>query len=146
MSFREKSAWVMIVALLIAGANYVVDVLRASLALGHIAPPSGGLVLAYIIVLAILAVFGETILALISPKEAQAGADERDRLVAARAGQVFGVVLAVAVVSLLGSYVLGPHGGTVMNGDALFQGLLVAMMVAQITEYAAQIWFYRRGV
>ena len=55
------------------------------------------------------------------------------------------MVLAVGVVSLLGSYILGPHRGSPVNGDALFQGLLVVMMAAQIAEYAAQIWFYRRG-
>lgn len=146
MSFREKSAWVMMITLIIGGVNYSITVGKASLAIGHIAPPSSGLVLAYIISLTLIAVFGQIIIAALSPKEAEAGADERDRLIAARAGSVFGHVLVVGLVGVLASYILGPHGGTLVNGDALFQGALASLMIAQTTEYAAQIWFYRRGV
>jgi hypothetical protein len=146
MSFREKSAWVMVAALLIAGANYLLVTGQQSLALGHIAPPLMSLVIVYVVVLVIIAVFGATIIALLSPKEAEAGADERDRLIAMRAGSVFGQVLAVGVVGLLGAYLFGPHYGDPINGDALFQGLVIALMIAQITEYIVQIWLYRRGV
>jgi len=146
MSFREKSAWVMVAALLIAGANYLFVVAQSSLSLGYIAPPITRLVVAYIVVLVIISVFGQTIIALLSPKEAEAGADERDRLIASRAGHVFGQVLAVGVVSLLGAYLFSPHFRSAMNGDMLFQGTLITLMVAQIIEYMAQIWFYRRGV
>jgi hypothetical protein len=97
-------------------------------------------------VLGIVAGFGEAIIALLSPKDANAPADERDRLIAAHAGEVFGQVLAVGLAILLGSYVLGPHGGTAIGGYALFHGGLVLLMAAQITEYAAQIVRYRRGV
>jgi hypothetical protein len=146
MSFREKSAWVMVLALLVAGVNYFRIVGYTSLAHGHISPPSSGLVMVYIISLTLIAVFGQVVISALSPTEAQAGADERDRLIAARAGSVFGHVLAIALVGVLLSYVLGPHGGTLVNGDALFQGALSSLMIAQVAEYAAQIWFYRRGL
>ena len=145
MPFREKSAWVMIAALTLAGIYYVYIVLTASLTLGHIAPPSGALVLAYLIALGIVIAFGEGIIAALSPKEANAPADERDDAIATRAGHVFGQVLAVGVVVMLGAYVMGPHGGTAVGGYALFHGVLAILMAAQITEYAAQIWRYRRG-
>lgn len=145
MTFREKSAWVMIAALLIAGIAYFIAVLDASLALDEIAPPSGGLVLAYLIGLGIIIAFGESIIAALSPKEASTPADERDDQIAVRAGHVFGQVLAVGVVVMLAAYVTGPHGGTAVGGYALFHGVLAILMVAQITEYASQIWRYRRG-
>jgi uncharacterized membrane protein len=146
MSFRERSAWVMVLALLIAGAKYLAVVAEKSLVLGHVAPPLTQMVIVYIVFLVVIAVFGQTAVALLSPREAEAGADERDRLIAARAGHVFGQVLAVGVVSLLGAYLLSPHRGDPTNGDMLFQGMLIALMVAQIAEYATQIWFYRRGL
>ena len=146
MSFRERSAWVMMLALLVAGASYFRIVGSTSLALGHISPPSSGLVMAYIISLTLIAIFGQVVIAALSPREAEAGADERDRLIAARAGSLFGHVLAIGLVGVLVCYVLGPHGGTLVNGDALFQGALSSLMIAQIAEYAAQIWFYRRGL
>lgn len=147
MSFREKSAWVMVIALLIAGVNYLVTVGDASARLGHIAPPSSGLVLAYIISLTLIAVFGQIVIAALSPKdESGAAADERDRLIAARAGSTFGLVLAVGVIGLLITYVFGPFVKSPVNADMLFQGTLLSLMIAQIAEYAAQIWFYRRGI
>ena len=146
MSFRERSAWVMMLALLVAGVSYFRIVGSTSLALGHISPPSSGLVMAYIISLTLSAIFGQVVIAALSPREAEAGADERDRLIAARAGSVFGHVLAIGLIGVLACYVLGPHGGTLVNGDALFQGALSSLMIAQIAEYAAQIWFYRRGL
>jgi hypothetical protein len=146
MSFREKSAWAMVFALLVAGVNYFRIVGQASLSLGHISPPSAGLVMAYIIALALIAVFGQVVIAALSPAEAAADDDERDHLIAARAGSVFGHVLAVGLVGVLLAYVVGPHGGTLVNGDALFQGALSSLMIAQLAEYAAQIWFYRRGL
>ena len=115
MSFRERSAWVMMLALLVAGVSYFRIVGSTSLALGHISPPSSGLVMAYIISLTLIAIFGQVVIAALSPREAEAGADERDRLIAARAGSVFGHVLAIGLIGVLACYVLGPHGGTLVN-------------------------------
>lgn len=135
MPFREKSAWVM------AGIIVLTAVLYAVM----IAPLPGAVpplpvVIGVIVVLAILSVLGQVAIAIFAPRDANAAADERDRRVADKAGNLSGIVLAVGVVLAMGTYLMG-HGGNFM-----FHAVFISLIAAQFTEYALTIWFYRRGV
>ncbi|MEZ5679964.1 MAG: hypothetical protein R3E14_01570 [Erythrobacter sp.] len=134
MSFREKSAWVMAVVMAITGLLYIGLVHGAS----PDAPVMGPL-LPYVLAVIALSVVVQVVLAVMSPREASAPMDEREKLVAAKAGQVSGVVLAVLVVLSGGVYVFLPHG------NMLFHHLLGGLIVAQIVDYAVQIRLLRRG-
>ena len=140
MSFREKSAWVMSLALVVAGAFYLLVVVRMSATVGEIAPPLAPVVAVYVAALTLVAVFGHAIVAALSPKEANAAADERDRLIVARAGSLGGVVLAAGIVCAMGYYLF------TYSGNALFHGVLVSLMLAQLAEYLRQIVLYRTVV
>ena len=140
MSFQEKSAWVMIVALVISGGLYLQGVLAASQALGGTAPPNIGLITFVTVVIIAFAIFGHVVAALSNLADANAPEDERDKRIAQRAGSISGLVLGFAVFVGIWHYVARP------DGNLLFHILVMGLVVSQIAEYILSIWFYRRGV
>lgn len=140
MSFREKSAWLMGVALLAAGAFYFYVVAQMSEAVGAVAPPVTPFIVVYVIALTVIAVFGHIVIAVLAPKDAQAKRDERDRAVLFAASNRSGYVFATGTVLALGYYLF------TRDGDALFHAVFASLMLGQIVEYALQIYFYRRAV
>lgn len=111
-----------------------------SAALGEIAPPLVPIIVVYIVVLTLIAIFGHAIVAALAPKEADAAIDERDRLIVFRAGSSSGVVLATGIVCAMGYYLV------TYSGNALFHGVLASLMVAQLAEYLHQVVLYRTAV
>lgn len=77
MSFNEKSAWIMTLALLMGGVIYFGVVLSASLQLQELASPTLPLVAAYTVVLVLVAIIGHVLAAIYAPAEASAVPDER---------------------------------------------------------------------
>lgn len=140
MSFHEKSAWVMGAVLLIAAAWYFRTVASASAALGEVAPPVLPVVVGYIILIIVLSIIAHILVAVTKPSEADDTLDERDRIIARRAGAFSGVLLGLGVLAGLGGYLYN------YDGNQLFHTAFGAMMVAQFGEYAAKVWSYRQGV
>ena len=140
MSFREKSAWLMTAALLVTGLFYFSFVVRLSSELGEIAPPLLPVVGLYVVLLVVLAVLGHVLVAAFAPRDAGADMDERDRLIAARSGNLSGYILAAGVLLALGHYLVA------YNGNALFHGAFASLLISQLAEYGLQIFFYRRAV
>ncbi|MEP1143958.1 MAG: hypothetical protein ABJH52_09570 [Henriciella sp.] len=140
MTFLEKSAWVMIAALIVSGAVYANAVLAMSSAMGAIAPPNVGLIIGVTIVIIVIAIFGHTVAALMNTSDAEAPEDERDRIVAWRAGNMSNYILSLSVMLGLSLYALTGVG------NLLFHVLVGGLVIAQIIEYALTIVFYRRGV
>lgn len=135
MSFQVKSAWVMALVMTGAGLFYFYVVREASNALGTTAPPF--IVIAFVIVVVAASIVAQIVLALSSPKEASAPADERDRQVSLHAGHWSGLVLATGVVLSLGYYLV------TADGNMLFHLIMASLIVSQIAEYALQIMFDR---
>ena len=140
MSFREKSAWVMATALLLAGIFYFRAVLSAWPESGQLASPGIPLILAYTGFLVVLAIVGHIIAVASAPKEADGPVDERERQIFNRAGHFSSYVIAAGIVMSLGFYVLSN------NGDLLFYTVFASLLVGQIVEYLFQILFYRTSV
>lgn len=139
MAFREKSAWVMGVLMLAAGLYYLNMVIGVSREVGWIAPPMA-IFIPYVILVVIASVAAQTTLAIQSPKEANAIADERERPVIDRAGNWSGIVLGFGAVTSLLHYL--SHG----NGNLLFHSVMGSLILSVIAEYAFQIILFRRGV
>ena len=137
MPFREKSAWIMSVALLALGLAYFYAVAAIWSASGQLAAPMLPLVIAYTVALILLAVIGHIVIAVLAPKEANAAADERERRIFERAGHFSSYVLGAAIVMSLGFYLLS------RDGDLLFYTVFASLMLGQFMEYALQIVFYR---
>lgn len=140
MTFLEKSAWVMIAALVVSGALYFNGVLAVSTELGQVAPPNIGLIAFATIVIIAVAIFGHVVAALGNPADADAPEDERDRVVAWRAGNTAGYVLSASVMLGIGAFALSG------DGNLLFHLMVGGLLIAQIAEYVLTILFYRRGV
>lgn len=137
--FREKTAWAMAAILTGGAAFYLHLVISASQALGRTAPPVIGFVIAYVVVIVIASVAAMSALAVTSPREADAPADERETIIADKAGNWSGYVMAVPALGALWHYAVNG------DGNMLFHLVFLALMLGQIAEYLFQIVLYRRG-
>lgn len=95
------------------------------------------LILAVIVLAGLMAV-SHTILAAVSPKEANM-LDERDRSISQRADQVGGVLLGVAVLAVIALAMF--EVAHVYIANALLLGLVAAQIAAETTK----LWLYRRA-
>jgi|GEM_PF-223169 len=139
ISFREKTAWAMAIILAAAGFFYFDKVVRISNALGQTAPPLIGLVIGYVILIVIASVIVMSVLAVSAAREADAPADEREKIIADKAGNWSSYVLAVPALGALWHY------SVQMDGNMLFHLIFLSLMLSQISEYVFQIFLYRRG-
>lgn len=140
MTFQEKSAWIMCLALIVSGAFYGVLVFNSAQALGAMPPPNGiGMGIAVVIIVAI-AIFGHAVAAIGNLADASEPEDERDRMVVWRAGNLSGVLLGALCLLSICAYAV------IQSGHMMFHLIIAAMVISQLAEYALTIWYYRRGV
>lgn len=147
LSFREKSVLGSLLILAGVSGYYFVQVFGA-LGTDATAYDLAGPGIGLLVGLVILEIVYHAVIAALAPDEAQEAADERDRLIAARAGRNGGVTLATGAVLLVGH----------IMGNALLERtewiapvlianlLLLALVVAQVVEYLSQLIYYRRGI
>ncbi|WP_321490892.1 hypothetical protein [uncultured Hyphomonas sp.] len=140
MSFREKTAWGMGAVLIAAGLWYFQQVFGLTETLGETAAPNIRFVIGYIVLVVLASIIVNVIIASSAGKEAEVPADERERAILDKAGRWSGYVLAVGAVAGLW------HFGWLNDGNLLFHIVFGALMASQISEYAFQIFLFRRGV
>jgi hypothetical protein len=136
MSFQEKSAWIMSIALLLSGILYLTQIMSMSSALGALAPPTIPIIIAYTITLVVVTTLGHIGIAIFAPKEANASSDERERQIVGRAAHLSSYALAASVVLCLGFYLIS-H-----DGNVLFYGVFGSLIISQLAEYAFQVHFH----
>jgi hypothetical protein len=138
MAYREKSAWVMGALMALSGLYYLHLVITVSGTIGETELPMRVLI-AYVVLVVVGSVVAQVTLAVSHPKEANAPADERERPVLDRAGNVSGIVLGFGAVSSLLHFLY--------NGDGalLFHMIMGSLIVSQVVEYGLQITFLRRS-
>ena len=137
MAFKEKSAWLMSLALALAGVGYYRLVAGASAELGELAPPMLPHVVIYTALLVAVAIAGHIAIAVFAPSDAGAPTDERERRIFDRAAHLAGYALAGGTVLCLGLYLV------FNNAHMLFYGVFASLMLSQLLEYLLQILFYR---
>jgi len=137
MAFHEKSAWIMSFALLLGGVFYFGVVARISSEIGQLAPPRLPLVAVYTAILVAVAIAGHIVIAVMTPRDASASLDERERQLAVRAGHISGLVFGAGVIMSLGLYLLS------YNGNLFFYSVFGSLMISQLVEYGLQIVLYR---
>jgi hypothetical protein len=140
MGFREMSAWVMAALLIGLGVFYANAVIGTTQALDAVPAPSIPLLVVTTVLLVAGAIVGHVVAAALSPNDANAPEDERDRLVLWRAGNLSGLVLGAGVFGGLWHFMF--RG----DGNLLFHILIGSLIVAQISEYIFQIIYYRSGL
>lgn len=137
MAFKEKSAWIMSVALLLGGLFYALQVAELSTGGRGIAAPTIPSLVVYTLILIVIAITGHVVIASLAPNDANAPADERERRIFDRAAHWSSYVLGFGVVASLVAYLLN------YDGHLLFYGVFASLMLSQLSEYLLQIWFYR---
>jgi hypothetical protein len=137
MPFKEKMAWLSVATTVVVWGAYLGFLLTTA---RHLPGPAqfGGL-LAAIIVQTGLVTVGAIVSAVLSPQDAGAASDERDKAVSRRAYALAYPVLLSLVVCVAASM----HFGVDARGMAY--GIMASIVIAEIVHYGAQIVGYRRG-
>ena len=138
MAFKEKSAWLMLIATLVVGLYMTYAVVQTSIELQQI-PAVLPVFIKLTVTLIILSVIGQIVLAIANRKQAEQKADEREKVFIRRGQAAAGGVLAVGVVTSL------LHFLVLSDGNLLFYSCLLSLVLAQISEYGVQIASFRRG-
>lgn len=138
MSFRERSAWITLVSVLVCFGAYF-----GSIATGAVSPRGLGtfhLLLLCVAALVALQCGLHFVASLVAPGDAKAPLDERERLIAWRSHSIGYQVLMVGVL-LLG---LPVHLGR-PSPPELMNYAFLAIVVAVLVVAVAQIVMFRRG-
>ena len=136
MSFREKSAWVTLVAILLVSALFALHAPRLS----HPGPWDFHALLACIGAFAVIETVAFLVLRLRFPEDARTPIDERERLINLKATRL------ASGCYVIGSFlaVLTIHHGA--SGPMVGYFIVLAFVIAEIVKYTARIIYYRRGV
>lgn len=138
MAFREKVAWLTLVSMVIAYSLYFGQIAMGSRA-GHEVVPMLWLFGTITVIQMIVVIVGSIIIAARAPREANAGADERDRSIARRGGAAGYYVLMVGMI-IVG--VVMPFTDT---GLRLVNAALLALVIAEGVRHLVILLSYRRG-
>jgi hypothetical protein len=137
MSFREKSAWISVVLILLVFGPYFWLVGQSFAGGTHV---HGGTQFALILLFVVLEIVVHIAVAIQSPRDAEAPIDEREDLIDLRATRMaFYVLFGGALMSIFTLHFP-------VNVWTLSQLVLFSIVIAELVKFASQIVFYRRGV
>lgn len=137
MAFKEKTAWIMSLALFLGGVFYWSVVAAGSQELGAAMPPLIPVVAVYVGILVIIAIIGHVAAALTSLKTANDPINERERAITARATSLADSVMGIGILISLGIYLIS------YDDNQLFHLVFGTLMVSQFLHYAAQTVLFR---
>lgn len=145
MSFQEKSTWGTLVALLAIGGLYFRTIITLWQSGQLHLQSTFGLAVGLTVLLVIVLVAYHILIAIFGGAGDE---DERDKLIAWRAGNSGGLVLGFAVVSVVLMVVMsGVLGATFWQQPAVIVNALMAgVFIATVVELVLTIWFHRRGI
>ena len=138
MSFREKSAWITFILVLIVLGFWLRNVVRHEVYHLHSGNP---MLEAFAVLVAFVAaeVVLHLAIAFHSPSDARAPKDERDQLIALKATRVGFYVLAACAWMAVGSMHLR------FSVTFIAQNVMGALFIAELAKLGTQIVLYRRG-
>jgi len=137
MPFKEKIAWISVITTVLVWGTYFGFLLGTH---GHM--PGPVYVVGFVgaaFVQTVLMIIASIVTAVMAPRDAGAGSDERDKAIAQRAYAIAYPVL----LSLIVLVAISMHFG--MNARDMTYEIMGAIVIAEIVHYAAQIRGYRRG-
>lgn len=146
LSFKEKSLWGTLVAISVISYLYFWSVLEMAAAGVTDLRAIGGLGIGLGIVFILVEIVYHGLIAGFSPRDAEAGEDERDRLIELKGSRVGGALLVTGVAFTIGHIGMGAlFGGVASNDFTTVNLLLFALAVSEIGKYVTQLIHYRRG-
>jgi hypothetical protein len=137
MPFKEKIAWISVVTTILVWGGYF-GFMAATLGQIHGAVYMVGFVGA-VIVQTIMVVIASIVTAVLAPRDASAGSDERDKDISRRAYSLAYPVLLTLIVCVAASMHFG------MTPRDMAYEIMGAIVIAEIVHYGAQIVGYRKG-
>ena len=138
MSFREKSAWISFVTILVVFGAYFWTVSRHVAGLVDHQTAFNievGLLIAFVLIEIVLHIA----IAMQAPNEARAPRDEREQLIEMRATRVAFQVLVIGALACVGLMHM------TRSASAIAQHVLLAVVVAELVKFGGQIFYFRRG-
>ena len=136
MSFREKTAWVTLIAILFVSALFFAH--GPDIFAGDVDAWELHLVGVCIAAFIVIEVVAYIVLYVRNPKDARTPKDERERLIDLKALQL------AAYVYVLGSFLAIIASVHAPSGVVGFL-VLASFVIAEIVNYSARIIYYRRG-
>lgn len=145
-SFREKSTLGSLIILVGISAYYFAHVFK-TVGVDSAAYDLAGLGISLLVGMVILEIVFHAVIAAAAPAEANEASDERDRLIAAKAGRNGGVTLATGAFLIVGHIMSNSFFGWQewITPFITANLILLAMVIAQVVEYVSQLIYYRRG-
>lgn len=153
MSFREKSIWISLVSTVVIFGDYFINVLTLSGLPVEIAKATAlELSVRALLLVIIVEVIFQGMLAVSNRKDAELGADERDKLFEYKGNNVGYTVLVIGVFITLARIVfleLNPEivGQSSVSEFPLLTAhiLLFSFIISEIVRFSTQLYFYRSG-
>lgn len=144
LSFPEKSAAGTLIALVIVGSFWFFSIRELWQADALTPAAMTALATGLTILLVVILVGYHIVIAATAKLQVE---DERDRVIAWRAGHIGGTVLGVAVIGIVVQILAGGVLEQAFSGSPVLiaNALIGAVVVATIVELAATLVFYRRG-
>lgn len=138
MSFREKSAWIALLAYGGVFGAYFVALWQAwDPAYGQ--PLSIGLLVAAMFAFVVIVAALTIVAALMNPKAASAAADEREKLINLKAERAASYTLSAGVLLSMTGLLIG------FNSFLIANALLASLVAAELVKAGRQIAAYRAG-
>jgi len=138
MPFREKIAWISLVATLVVYGGYFVSLTVSWGGEGWISD-SFGLLVGTTVLFVVVMIALTVVAAVLAPADAAAPADEREKLISLKASQFPYFALSSGAFTTIVALFVGT--------DRFFAAnfLFLSMIVAEVAKDAAQIFYFRRG-
>ncbi len=138
MPFREKIAWISLVATLVVYGGYFASLTASRNGEGWLSD-SFGLLVGTTVLFIVLMIALTVAAAVLAPQDAAAPADERERIIGLKASQFSYFALSSGAFTTIVALFVGT--------DRFFAAnfLFFSLIVAEIAKDAAQIVYFRRG-
>lgn len=101
--------------------------------------------------ISILAIVAHIVIAILHAKEANNNDDERDKLIEMKSSQtayfilVLGVIFTVIQVQLSEYFDSGINFSSLSMGYNMMHYIIMSLLLAEVTRYSYQLFYYRRG-
>ncbi|WP_252732176.1 hypothetical protein [Paraglaciecola arctica] len=153
MSFREKSIWISLISTLLIFGGYFLNILSLGGVSAEVSQSATlGLFLRALVLIIIVEIVFQGMLAISNRKEADLGADERDKLFEYKANSLGYVILVIGVFVTLGRVVfleLNPEffeQSNTFNIPLLTAHILLfSFIFSEVVRFSAQLYYYRSG-
>lgn len=148
MSFQEKSAWGLLLGIVLVSVVYFPAALRIVAAVPEGGPRAVPLIAISVVGVIALVVIEIVYHAFVASLSRDTGSDERDALIDLKAERNGGFALGFGLIWLVGHIVIQSvvQAHAVPGAMEIVIYILLALTASEIVKLMSQLWYYRVGV